>query len=738
MAVQDGFLKMLICIVQLVFFLELTLSDLLSTRLHAAPQETNLSTQEFAPQSSRTASKSFHSQSQKISLAGTAYSVSSEDAAQHKIKIVEPDGSVVKRISIVKLPLDRRANFDLQSIEKEPSFRVEQLGADGMLVLDLSNREEFLFMQTDMGCLLLASSRILATNQLDLLAWSKVRVRISHRDSPLANMKVTYSTTLTSDMMFQSPSISFSAIADDSGVAEFDRVPAGEACIKINPQPAEYNGQKWEWTDQTRMICTVPGQQMEVVIGRGARDVVGRFIYDREYAGLEEYWGANLEYSNTRYNMGGNSHTKIRIKISENGAFIAESAPPGEAKIIIQHPGVQPKGVGLDVGGRRIHVGPQRPFEQPRVVLGPLTIRDEGGNLEFQDLGDIKLDFKARQLNLVEPVTDVFRTEQSLVPINDEFTSREEIAFVASIKQGGETFVAFIDGKARVIRTPPEKPATPGRQAAFDPQRKRVYLVCENPGAAIRQELRAFNLHGRQLYTRMLDKGATYSIATDSDSGRIGLLESKSGKYAFQVLQPDGNSFLKRNIVSSQYVCYSSADKAFWLLGRSQITKLNATNLDVLSEILLPSKLDISSVYPLQTGGFVAIENSRSDTFTSANRIWKYNSQAQLTGVADLGPYVATSCMDFGKSLLVSGRKIKGLFSEEATQSCHFLIDATMENFYRFDVLPETTDSTGSAKSAWVLDGKMIKRVTGRDSSLSTTLSQNNDAGIVTIIAQPD
>lgn len=61
-----------------------------------------------------------------------------------------------------------------------------------------------------------------------------------------------------------------------------------------------------------------------------------------------------------------------------------------------------------------------------------------------------------------------------------------------------------------------------------------------------------------------------------------------------------------------------------------------------------------------------------------------------------------------------------------------------MENVYRFDVLPETTDSTGTAKSVWVLDGKMIKRVTGRDSSLSTTLSQNNDAGIVTIIAQPD
>lgn len=117
---------------------------------------------------------------------------------------------------------------------------------------------------------------------------------------------------------------------------------------------------------------------MELAIGKGARDVVGRFIYDQEYSGLEEYWGANLEYSNTKYNMGGNSHTKIRIKISENGTFIAESAPPGEAKIIIQHPGVQPKGVGLDVGGLRIQVG-QRPFEQPRVVLGPLRIKEEGG-----------------------------------------------------------------------------------------------------------------------------------------------------------------------------------------------------------------------------------------------------------------------------------------------------------------------------------------------------------------------
>jgi hypothetical protein len=737
MAVQDGFLKMLICIVQLVFVLELTLSDLLSTRLHASPQETNLSTQEFTPQSSRTASKSYHSQSQKISLAGTAYSVSSEDAAQHKVKMIEPDGSVVKRISIVKLPLDRRANFDLPSIEKESSFRVEQLGADGMLVLDLSKQEEFLFMQTDLGCLLLAGSRILATNQLDLLAWSKVRVRISHRDSPLANMKVTYSTTLTSDMMFQSPSISFSAIADDSGVAEFDRVPAGEACIKINPQPAEYNGQKWEWTDQTRMINTVPGEPLELAIGKGARDVVGRFIYDQEYSGLEEYWGANLEYSNTKYNMGGNSHTKIRIKISENGTFIAESAPPGEAKIIIQHPGVQPKGVGLDVGGLRIQVG-QRPFEQPRVVLGPLKIKEEGGNLELQNLGDIKLDFKARQPSLFEKVTDAFRTEQLLVPSNDEFKSSEEIAFIARIKQDGEIFEAFIDEKGRAIRTPAEKPVTPGKHEAFDLQRKRVYLVCENPDEARRQDLRAFDIHGRQLYTRMLDKGATYSIATDNESGRIGLLESKSGKCAFQLLQPDGDSFLKKNIVSSEHVCYSSADKAFWLLSGSQITKLNATDLDVLSEILLPTKLYISDVYPLQAGGFVAIENSRSDTISSANRIWKYNSQAQLTGVVDLGPYVATSCMDFGESLLVSGRKIKGLFSERATQSCQFLLDATMKNFYRFDALPETIDSTGSAKSAWVLDGKMIKRVTGRDSSLSTTLSQNNDAGIVTIIAQPD
>jgi hypothetical protein len=198
MAVEEGISRIHRRIVPLVFVLAFTWSSVLSARLPASPQEANLGTQEVTPQASSAAPKSHRTQTQKISIAGTAFSISPDDAAQHRVKIIEPDGSVAKRISILSLPPDVRAKVDLQSMEKESSFRVEELGSDGILVLDLSKPEQFFYLETDMGCLLLAGSRILATNQLDLLAWSKVRVKISHRDKPLANTKVTYNTALTS------------------------------------------------------------------------------------------------------------------------------------------------------------------------------------------------------------------------------------------------------------------------------------------------------------------------------------------------------------------------------------------------------------------------------------------------------------------------------------------------------------------------------------------------------------
>ena len=225
----------------------------------------------------------------KLTVGRPTFTITAEEAAHHQVKVLEPDGSVARQISV--LPL---------------------------------------------------------STHLDLLAWSKVRVKIVYGGRPLENMKVSCGTDLTSDMMFQTPDFSLTAVTDDSGIAEFDRFPPGESSIRINPQPAEFQGQKWVWLDQKKYVITVPGQQLEMTFGKGARDVVGQFVFDQEFDdGIQEYWGANLEYSSIRGNMGGNSETKFRIKILRNGSFIAESAPPGEAKIIIQHPGIQPKAGGF-------------------------------------------------------------------------------------------------------------------------------------------------------------------------------------------------------------------------------------------------------------------------------------------------------------------------------------------------------------------------------------------------------
>ncbi len=676
---------------------------------------------------------------QKITVGRPPFTMTADEAAHHQVKVVEPDGSIAKQISVSPLSTDIGANVELTTMEQNANTRGEKLGPDGTWILDLSNPEQFFFIKSEKGCLLLSGTRILATDHLDLLAWSSVRVKIVYGGKPMANMKVSCGTELTSDRMFQTPDISVSAMTDESGTAEFDRFLPGESSIRINPQPAEFQGKKWVWLDQKRYVTTVPGEQLEVTFGKGARDVVGRFVFDKDFDdGIQEYWGANLEYSSIRNNMGGNSETKVRIKISQNGSFIAESAPPGEAKIIIQHPGVQPKARGIRIGqGLNIKVGPDQYIGPQMLVVGPVRINEGGDKAELQDLGDIRLDFKRPQRPMLDRISDYVLSNPAPVASADDFTSKETIAFIARVKREGKVLNAFLDQRGQVIRTLSEYTPSFGDDATVDQKNQRVYLICNVPDAAPVQELRAFDLSGRQLYARPLERGANYAIATDTDNGRIGLLKSKGGKSALQLLQPDGVDYLTVDVVSSLRVCYSSVDKAFWLSQSTQITKLNATNLNVLASFQPPPKIRCHNAIPLRSGGVVAIERSSVQTLSSSNRIWKLDSAAQLVGVVDLGEYAAGECIDLGSSLLVRAHKIKGLRSpsESAAQSCWLLVDHKMKNMSRFYSLADVSKELVKASGVWVMDGRMLRRVIEVENELIITASQSIDEEITSAIA---
>jgi hypothetical protein len=664
---------------------------------------------------------------QKYLIKESPFGIPPEEAAHHHVMILEPDGCVATQVWIQSLPANKQATIDLSTFEQQASTRLEQLTPDGVLVLDLSQVEQTFLLKSEKGCILLSASRLLATDRVELLAWSKVRVAIEHRDKPIVNMKVVCGTALTSDMMYQVPHVSSSGVTDDAGVVDFTQLPPGELTIKVNPLTEQHQGKIWEWTDQTRRILSSPGAQSDIMIGKGARDVVGRFVFDREHDdGLQEFWGASLEYSSYQGNVGGNTETRVRIQIKKNGSFIAESAPPGEAKIIVQHPGLP---------GRRT-ILPQR------VVLGPITIKEIGGkdekdSDELQNLGELQLDFNASSNPLAVVQKNGLFGRAARLPSDDEFESHTDIAFVARVKRDGDFYHAFFGDQGQLIRIASEcsRAIMIGKDAAIDTKNDRVYLLSDSTENVGQQELQAYDLTGRQLFTRRLKPGAFHGIAIDSENNRIGILETLSGTYTVQLLHSNGEQFLKSSFDSTQCICYSTADKAFWLSSYPLVLKLDPTTLQALIRFRITQSIRFSNLLPLKSGGVAAIEVARKDKLSSANRIWRIDSQAELIGRVDLGAYSISSCFELGSSLVAGSRKATSMLGEREPNT-QFLVAADFKSMSRFDALADVSDGLDEAASIWVLDGNMLKRVTELDNELITTASRVNEEGIVFIVAE--
>ena len=537
-------------------------------------------------------------------------------------------------------------------------------------------------------------------------------------------------------MMYHVPNVFASGVSDELGVVEFAQLPPGELTIKVNPQTEQHQGKIWEWTDQTRRILSSQGAQSDIMIGKGARDVVGRFVFDKEHDdGLQEFWGASLEYSSHPSNVGGNTETRVRIQIKKNGSFIAESAPPGEAKIIVQHP-------GLPRSRNVIAFGPEKPNLPERVILGPITIKEIGDKDdkdadELQNLGELPLDFNASSIPSAGAHKDGLFGRVARLPSDDEFESHTYIDFVARVKQDGKFYHAFIGDQGQLIRIASEcsRAIVIGKDATIDTKNQRVYLLSDSAENAGQQELQAYELTGRKLFTRRLQSGAIHGIAIDSDNNRIGLLESLNGKCKVQLFHADGEPFLKSNFDSSQSICYSTTDKAFWLSSYPLVLKLDPMTLQALTQFRLTQSIRFSNLLPLKSGGVAAIEIARKDRLSSANRIWRIDSQAELAGRVDLGAYSISSCSELGSLLLARCSKATSMLSvrEPNTQ---FLVADDFKSMSRFDTLADVSHGLSDGDSVWVLDGKMLKRVTEIDNELITTASRVNEDGIVSIVAE--
>ncbi len=296
-----------------------------------------------------------------------------------------------------------------------------------------------------------------------------------------------------------------------------------------------------------------------------------------------------------------------------------------------------------------------------------------------------------------------------------------------------------------------------------DPANVQKYLIKESPFGIAPEEAAHHNVmifepDGRiasQVWMQSLpaDKQVGIDLSTFEQQPFTRLEQlSPDGKLVLDLTQLERTVFLKtekgcillsasRLLASDrvQLLAWSKVrveiDKAFWLSSYPLVLKLDPMTLQALTQFRLTQSIRFSNLLPLKSGGVAAIEIARKDRLSSANRIWRIDSQAELAGRVDLGAYSISSCSELGSLLLARSIKATSMLSvrEPNTQ---FLVADDFKSMSRFDALADVSQGLSDGDSVWVLDGKMLKRVTEIDNELITTASRVNEDGIVSIVAE--
>ncbi len=511
-----------------------------------------------------------------------------------------------------------------------------QLPSDGRLVVPAELKADFVLITNTHGFVRLATSQIgeLATVQME--PWTTARVQHVASGAPVAGSRVRIMNALSHDRLFQGMQLIAEATTDESGWAVFEKLPSGECAIQVGLSEAPAG--RPETNQRMKYVNLESDADNSVVMGDGGRDVVGRIYLP---PGFERSTFSRLRGTIQRADGAYNS---IPLQIDGQGLFRAENVPIGPVKVEIR--------TDFATQELRGYYGAQR-----------FSCTEEGQELDGRLLlGTVRLE------NRLQPAAEAPAAyeRQELV---DEFSANNQVAFMMRSTAEGRNQYHLYDGKGALIRNVDDFEASVAwlsgnRLSVVDPLRQQCYGLSNQDASG--QWLVVFDAQGRQQFRIFLDTGSN-RMAVDEQNGNLwlqGLKSLNNGKLS--ILSPRGE-LVDAQVKSGFSLCYSSMDKAFWMVGKS-IEKIDAQSRRVLAVLDLPEGVySCADVVAAPDGGCYALEVHHPDVPTSRNRIWHVDGAGREIGRLQLGNFRVNSLQVVGKELWLLGSPVRGLFTWESS-----------------------------------------------------------------------
>lgn len=608
-----------------------------------------------------------------------------------EIEVLEPDGSTASKAKfIVGKQFERfRLNSWLDAIPTQDSnlkFGETRRVDHGKLPLSFSPADDFLAVWSEKGFFQIAISRLATVKSIQLQGWVTLEAELATRAGPDDGGTLSVSNHWTTDGQFRAMEIcNETVIADKNGRAIVNRVAPGSIVVKTNVKEVRQGNVGWTEQDRSRTMLAEAGTTVKLAIGGKGRTVRGSlgFPQDDSIRDFGSLWG-DIEFLADK--------ERIRIRIDQDGSFECEDVPFGPCRLTIR---------------TRHRIGP---------AGGPTTYSASSlFECDSKETGVLSIGTVLLKRDVTASASEELKEK---VPVSDDFQSAQKVSVVGTDKREN-TFYTLFDNEGRLMRSlekieVPVGWASEAKYVAFDIRHDRLYLLSAHDSITKSQTLVTLDLSGRILASRLLNSFSNCRIAVNTKTGELWLLNVESiGKSKILVFDLLGNH-TKTYSLPAFNLCYSTVDNAFWLSGDREVNKVDADSGESIASFKLPTGIwTCTDVIPDPNGGSICIEVNHPDMPKSANRIWRFDSNANQVGCVDVDKTRVQSVAFLHGEIWVCGLALDGNISGNYKISKSFMrfnraLEPIQDRELGFSYLAGEADG----ESVWTIADKVLQKVT--------------------------
>jgi len=569
---------------------------------------------------------------------------------REEIRVLEPNGAIASNAKYA-------AGGESSSFEMSELLGSNHPTIDGgLLPLKFKPDKEFVSVWNDRGFCQLAISQLSTMKSIQLQEWARLSITLMSDGKPDDGMNFIITNDMTSDRQFRGMRFVDHGIADRNGMINIPVVTPGKINIRTNFRHVSNGVMTSDAWDRSKTVHAKPGTAVNVAIGGSGLKVKGNIAFPEKFedGNFSELRG-EIECIQ--------AHETINIPIEVDGTFECDEVPFGDCEI------------------RVLSSGSFSPNLAQQVFYGSKMFECKANQSGMFTVGTLELEERDR--------TKPAQVEGGATAlVDDDFHSNMQVAVVASKKaflthKKGETTTradaaarnsettnyVLLDNKGDLIRDlegiqVPRGWGSTCKFAAFDFQRKRLYLMSEFDKKSRLRTLHVLDLFGRRLLSRELPVDSC-GIAVDSNTGNLWVLCVKRiGNSHVQVFDTSG-SFLNSYPIDAFSLCYSRFDNAFWMVGSKMVCRVNAATGEATYSHALPSGIwTLTNVIPDPAGGVLAIEALHPDKPKSGNRLLYFDSECRLKETIELGTLRVESAVFLGDEIWICARSFDAKGSE--------------------------------------------------------------------------